>query len=147
MNALSYKTSTNCLVLLATLTVLVVSMLIAKVYIVQQYQHAYTELSHNILSVRDDVFKMEVSNGLDYDAISGALVGTERHVQQLQKSLQPEHLSIVQWLLLSNPQISGHANRLSASVTTLVTDLETILRLKISQEYSNHTIILIALKV
>ncbi|MEZ9197212.1 ATP-binding protein [Shewanella sp. 10N.286.54.B9] len=140
MKALSYKTSTNCLVMLATLTVLVVSMLLAKVYIVQQYQHAYTELSHNILSVRDDVFKMEVSNGLDYDAISDALVGTERHVQQLQKSLLPENLSIVQWLLLSNPQISGHATQLSASVTALVTDLETILRLKISQEYSNHTI-------
>ena len=137
---LSYKTSTSSLAILITLTVLVISMLLAKVYIVQQYQHAYTELSHNILSVRDDVFKVEVSNGLDYDVIADALVGTERHVQQLQKSLKTESLSILPWMLLRDPQISMHANRLSASVAALVTDLETILRLKISQEYSKHTI-------
>ncbi|ACJ31247.1 RscS [Shewanella piezotolerans WP3] len=137
---LSYKARSSWLVLLATVALSAIVIFIAKVYIVQQYQHAYTELSHNVLSVRDDIFKIEVTNGKDYDSISDALVGTERHVQQLQKSLQPNNLSVIARALLSDPQIVLNANRLSASVASLVADLETILRLKISQEYSKHTI-------
>ncbi|PKG56892.1 PAS domain-containing hybrid sensor histidine kinase/response regulator [Shewanella sp. GutDb-MelDb] len=140
MISLSYKTRSSWLVVFATLILIVIAMQLAKVNIVQKYQYAYTELSHDILSVRDDVFKIEVTNGQDYDVISNALVGTERQVQLLQVSLQPENISVISYLLLGDPEIVLHANQLSASVAALVTDLETTLRLKISQEYSKHTI-------
>ncbi|WOT05544.1 hybrid sensor histidine kinase/response regulator [Shewanella youngdeokensis] len=140
---LGYKAKISWLVVIATITMLAIAMLTTKVYIMQQYQTAYTELSRHILSVRDDVFKIEVTNGQAYDAMSDALVGAERQVKLLQVSLQPENLSGIANVLLADPQIAKHADTLAVSVTTLVANLETILRLKISQQYSKHTITLL----
>ncbi|MCL1056714.1 ATP-binding protein [Shewanella gelidimarina] len=140
MKLLSYKAVSIWLVVLATLVLSLMAMLVTKVHIVQQYQYAYTELSHRVLAVRDDVFKIEISNGQDYDIISDALVSVERQVQSLQASLQRNNLSAIVAILLSDPQMEQHARQLSSSVSLLVVDLETILRLKISQEYSKDTV-------
>ncbi|WP_037410102.1 ATP-binding protein [Shewanella fidelis] len=141
MRALSYQQKSYGLVFMALVAVMLLVGLLAKLSLVQQYQYAYTELSHQVLLIRDQVFKVKVSDNQSYDNLSQSLVRVERQVQHLQQLLQ-EPSSVGASMIVDNA-MQLHANEFSLGVENLVANLETLLRLKISQEYSTHTVSLL----
>ncbi|MCK8044978.1 ATP-binding protein [Shewanella sp. 1CM18E] len=143
MKPLSYQQKSYASVIMAVAVLLVLATLFAKLNLVQQYQYAYTELSHQVQFIRDQVYKVKVSDNHSYDKITQSLVNVERQVQQLQQRLQPLHASKIGSSIIIDENMREHAKQYSSTVKELIANLETLLRLKISQEYSVHTVSLL----
>ncbi|MEZ9595158.1 ATP-binding protein [Shewanella sp. 10N.261.52.F9] len=136
---ISYKAKSYALVVVCITALMVLLMLLVKISLVQKYQYAFTDLSHQVLSIRDEVFKIKISDSYSYDDISQSLVEVERQVQALQASLQNDRSALSLASLIVDSEMRNHADEISTIVVELVANLETLLRLKISQQYSLHT--------
>ncbi|WP_299002414.1 PAS domain-containing hybrid sensor histidine kinase/response regulator [uncultured Shewanella sp.] len=143
MKAHHHKIISGLLITAATVLLMSLALLITRTHLIKQYHHAYVDLTHQVLSVRDDVFKFQVGNQQNYDAISQALLQSELQVAQIQASLSEKNLHAIAYFLIGGKSIEIENQHLAKAVSQLISELETLLRLMISQEYSDHTITLL----
>ena len=143
------NTNKLSLILIAFITcaALYLSLIVTKSHLVEQYQRAYLALSDNIIQSRESLYYFNHQDNKAYDSYSSQLVNAD-----LKASFLSEHLDNDQnhWLssfLISSDQAVIYAKNTQVSVSTLVNDLETLLRLKVSYEYSTLTALLLEKKL
>ncbi|WP_299491254.1 PAS domain-containing hybrid sensor histidine kinase/response regulator [uncultured Shewanella sp.] len=147
MTTHQYRVASGLLITASTLLLLSLSLLVTKTHLIQQYHHAYVDLTHQVLSVRDAVFKFKVGDQKNYDLISQKLLQSELQVTQIDTSLSNQKLNMIALFLIGGQSVERGSQRLTTAISQLITELETLLRLMISQEYSSHTITLLQQKL
>ena len=143
------NTNRLSLILIAFITcaALYLALLATKSHLVEQYQRAYLSLSDSIIQSRERLYYFNHQDNKAYDSYSSQLVDADLKASFLVKRLKNDQ---TQWLLrfiISNDEAISYAEKTQTSVSTLVSDLETLLRLKVSYEYSTLTTLLLENKL
>ncbi|WP_298773297.1 PAS domain-containing hybrid sensor histidine kinase/response regulator [uncultured Shewanella sp.] len=147
MKAHHHNVMSGLLITVCTLLLMSLAILFTKIHLIKQYHHAYVDLTHQILSTRDAVFKFQVGDQKNYDRISQALLQSERQATQIETSLSDNNLHYIAYLLIGGKSIEMESQHLTTAISQLISELETLLRLMISQEYSGNTINLLQKKL
>lgn len=138
-----YRIVSSLLISATTLILLVLVLLVTRTHLIKQYHHVYVDLTHQVLAARDEVFKFTTGDQQNYDIISQRLLQSEIQVNQIEKSLSKTNLNFIAYFLISGKEMEDKSQVLTTTISQLITELETLLRLIISQEYSQHTIALL----
>ncbi|MCL1126568.1 hybrid sensor histidine kinase/response regulator [Shewanella surugensis] len=138
-----YRIVSALLITATTIILLTLALLVTKMNLIKQYHHAYVQLTHQVLAARDEVFKFNVNDQKNYDSISQRLLQSELQVTQIDNSLSKTNLNFIAYFLIGGNEVEAKSHRLTTTISKLIEELETLLRLMISQEYSQHTITLL----
>ncbi len=143
------NTNKLSLILIAFITcaALYLSLIITKSHLVEQYQRAYLSLSDSIIQSRESLYYFNHQDNKAYDSYSSQLVNADLKASFLSEHLENDQNYWLSSFLISSDQAVIYAKNTQVSVSTLVNDLETLLRLKVSYEYSTLTTLLLEKKL
>lgn len=143
------NTNKLSLILIAVITcaALYLSLIVTKSHLVEQYQRAYLSLSDSIIQSRESLYYFNHQDNRAYDTYSSQLVNADLKASFLSEHLENDQNQWLSSLLISTEQAAAYAKNTQVSVSALVNDLETLLRLKVSYEYSTLTTLLLEKKL
>ncbi|MUK70843.1 response regulator [Aliivibrio fischeri] len=132
------------LITVITCTLIIISLIITKSHLVEQYQRAYLTLSNNVMQSREKIYHFNHQDNKAYDEYASLLVDSELQASFLYNRLKGSHTSSwLEFFLISNNQAISFSKNTYSNIAEIVTDLESLLRLKVSREYTTHTIFLL----
>nr|ACJ76428.1 hybrid sensor kinase RscS [Aliivibrio fischeri] len=132
------------LITIITCTLVIISLIITRNHLVEQYQRAYLTLSHNIIQSRENIYHFNHQDNKTYDEYASLLVDSELQASFLYNRLKDSRTSSwLEFFLISDNQAILVSQNTYSNIVAIVTDLESLLRLKVSKEYTTHTIFLL----
>ncbi len=143
------NTNKFSLLLIAFITCAAVylSLIITKSHLNDQYQRAYLALSDNIIQSRERLHYFNHQDNKAYDVYSSQLVSADLKATFLYERLENDQRHWLSRFLVSNHEAVHYAKNTQTGVSTLISNLETLLRLKVSYEYSTLTTLLLEEKL
>ncbi|MEZ8092494.1 ATP-binding protein [Photobacterium swingsii] len=141
------KTANHKLSLLIIITVtslaLYLVFIITKSHQVDQYQRAYLSLTNDVIKAQEELYYFNHQDHKAYDRYSLQLVHAEVEANALYTGLQSNRSHWLKRMVISTNDVINQAKEINTSISTFVADLETLLRLKVSNEYSTLTTLLL----
>ncbi|KXI21252.1 PAS domain-containing hybrid sensor histidine kinase/response regulator [Photobacterium sanguinicancri] len=126
---------------IATITslALYLAFIVTKSHQIEQYQRAYLSLSNNVIKAREELHYFNHQDHKAYDAYSLQLVEAEIKANALYNTLSKNQDNWLNRMVISTDEVIDQAKAINKNISSFVTDLETLLRLKVSNEYSTLT--------
>ncbi|MGN2613965.1 PAS domain-containing hybrid sensor histidine kinase/response regulator [Aliivibrio fischeri] len=127
------------LIAIITCTLIIIYLMLTRNHPVKQYQRAYLTPSHNIIQSRENIYHFNHQDSKTYDEYASLLVDSELQASFLYNRRTASWLD---FFLISDSQVFVSQNTYSY-IVVIVTDLESLLKLKVFKEYTIHTIFLL----
>ncbi|MDO6498846.1 PAS domain-containing hybrid sensor histidine kinase/response regulator [Photobacterium sanguinicancri] len=118
---------------------LYLAFIVTKSHQVEQYQRAYLSLSNNVMKAREELHYFNHQDHKAYDTYSLQLVEAEIKASALYNTLSKNQDNWLNRMVISTDEVIDQAKAIKKNISSFVTDLETLLRLKVSNEYSTLT--------
>ncbi|MGF1787750.1 ATP-binding protein [Photobacterium swingsii] len=127
------------IIMAVTSLALYLAFIITKSHQVDQYQRAYLSLSTDVINAQEELYYFNHQDHKAYDRYSLQLVHAEVEANALFTGLQSNRDHWLKRMVISTDEVINQAKEINTSISTFVADLETLLRLKVSNEYSTLT--------
>ena len=135
------------LIVFITCSAVYLSLIVTKSHLVDQYQRSYLSLSDSLIQSRENLYYFNHQDNKAYDVYSSQLVNADLKASFLSDRLENDQSHWLSRFLISSDEAISYAKNTQVGASTLINDLETLLRLKVSYEYSALTTLLLEEKL